>query len=176
MRGRRQLIALVALAFGCSHPSALAELASQADLVGVLNQPVVDTLVARVHAVKHELRGNVPGWETQWRIAELANDQLGLPPFAQMVPPGPGWHPVPASVLGMRGYVHTRAGQLVAAGDRDGLAFLVRDERARYARGLAEVDEHLTEIEHWLGVTSSSSSRRSDSSRPDTSGGFRTSP
>lgn len=172
MRRRWQLIAACACA--CSHPTELAKLEAEAALVGVLNQPVVDSLVVRVSAIKRDLRGNVPGWEAQWRIAELANDQLGLPPFAQLVPPGPGWHPVPASLLGMRGYVEARARQLAVAGNRADLAFLVRDERARYARGLAEVDDHLCEIERWL--TTSSSSRRSDSSRPGTSAGFRTSP
>ncbi len=169
----RALVIAVALV-ACSHPNELATLQAQADAVGVVNQPALDALVARVRFIKRELRGNLPGWEMQWRIAELANDQLGLWPFAQMTPPGPEWRPVPASLLGMRPYVQVRARQLVEAKDRAALAFLVTDERARYARGLGEVRDHVAAIEAWL--RSSSSSRRSDSSRLDTSGSIRTSP
>ncbi|HEY6040373.1 MAG TPA: hypothetical protein VIV58_39080, partial [Kofleriaceae bacterium] len=172
MRGQ-QLIVALALA-GCPHPNELARLQRDADVVGAINQPALDALVFRVELVKRELRGNLPGWETEWRIAELANDQLGLPPFAQLEPPGPAWRPVPTSLLGMRGYVQVRARQLADAHDGAALAFLVSDARARYARGTGEVGEHLGEIERWLRT--SSSSRRSDSSRPGTSGSIRTSP
>jgi len=169
----RAVVVMLALA-ACSHPNELASLQAEATVTGVVTKPVLDTLVERVHFIKRAMGSNVPGWETQWRIAELADDQLGLPPLAQDVPPGRGWRPVPTSLLGMRWYVDERATQLVEAKDRAALAFLVSDERVRYVRGLGEVRDNIAEIESW--IRTSSSSRRSDSSRPDTSGSIRTSP
>jgi len=169
----RAVVVAIVLA-ACSHPNELAGLQAEAAVAGVVTQPVLDTLVERVHFIKREMGANRPGWETQWRIAELADDQLGMPPLAQDVPPGPEWRPVPTSLLGMRIYVDGRARQLAEAKDRAALAFLVSDERARYARGLGEVRDHIVEVEDWIRTFSSS--RRSDSSRPDTSGSIRTSP
>ena len=169
-----RVVALALALAACSHPNELASLQAEAAVVGAVNQPALDALVERVRFIKREMRGNAPGWETQFRIAQLANDQLGLPPFEQTVPPGPGWKAVPTSLLGMRAYVNARAGQLAEARDRAALAFLVSDERTRYGRGLGEVRDHLAGIEAWLRT--SSSSRRSDSSRPDISGSIRTSP
>lgn len=62
----------------------------------------------------------------------------------------PGWRAVPISLLGMQNYVRMRANELVEAHDRDGLAFLVSDTRARYARGMIEVSTYLTDVETWL--------------------------
>ena len=135
---------------GCGGPTDILDLREQAYTAGVLSQPTLDTLVFRVRYLKREMRGNLAGWEAHWRNAELANDQLGLPPFSQLEQPMPGWRAVPISLLGMQNYVRMRANELVEAHDRDGLAFLVSDTRARYARGMIEVSTYLTDVETWL--------------------------
>jgi len=135
---------------GCRGPTDILDLRQQAYTVGIISQLTLDTLVFRVRYLKREMRGNLPGWEAYWRIAELANDQLGLPPFSQPEQPMPGWRAVPISLLGMQDYARVRADELVQAHDRDGLAFLVRDTRARYARGMIEVSAYLIDVETWL--------------------------
>ena len=113
-------------------------------------RPRVAALVLRLAHVKERLRGNLPGWETELRVAELANDELGLPPFEQEVPPGPQWRPSPASLLGIEATVTKRAGELT---DRARLQFLVDDTQARYVKGVAEVDARVAELEAYLAKT-----------------------
>ena len=140
---------MIALLIACSRPG-VHELAGEADAIAVAHAPALGALVARIGRLKRGLRGNRPAWESMLRVAELANDALGLPPFTQTVPPGPAWRPSPASLLGMAPYVHERAHDLAARGDRTALEHLVADERARYDRGIAEVDANLAEVERWL--------------------------
>jgi hypothetical protein len=109
----------------------------------------VDALVKRIAVAKRELRGQLPGWEQMLRIADLANDQLGLPPFVQIVPPGPAWRPSPASLLGIAAVVQARTEELAGADRRSDLAALLADERRRYHDGIAEVTERLDEIDRW---------------------------
>ncbi len=144
------LSVLVALAAACSRPDPTAALQAQAAVVVRAYQPALDALVARIAAVKHQLRSDRPGWEMMLRNAEAANDELGLPPFTQATPPGPQWRASPASLLGMGPYVLVRAQQLARRGSRGELAFLVDDAQRRYREGVAEVDRRLAEVEHWL--------------------------
>lgn len=142
----------VALAPGCSAPDPAGALQAQAAEVAHAYQPALDALVARIAALHRTLRGNLPGWETMLRNAEAANDQLGLPPFEQVQPPGPAWRPSPASLLGIAPYVGARAAELARDRRIAELAFVVADEQRRYRDGIAEVDRRLTEIERWLAT------------------------
>ncbi|HSN30535.1 MAG TPA: hypothetical protein VLT45_29820 [Kofleriaceae bacterium] len=139
---------LLALA-ACARRDDLAELRSRIGAAVAEQRPCVAALVLRLARVKDQLRGNRPGWETELRVAELANDELGLPPFTQEVPPGPEWRPSPTSLLGIDPYVVRRASELT---NREALQFLYDDTRARYARGTAEVDARLAELEAWLAT------------------------
>ena len=141
---------ILALFVACSHRDDLADLRARLQANVAQERPHVAALVLRLAHVKQELRGNLPGWESELRIAELANDELGLPPFTQEVPPGPSWQPSPASLLGIEPYVTRRGRELH---DRAALQFLVDDTRARYAAGTAEVDVRLGELEAWLAKT-----------------------
>ncbi len=141
------MILIVLAACACHDP--VAELRGRIGAAVAEERPRVAALVARVARIKEQLRGNRPGWESELRVAELANDELGLPPFTQDVPPGPGWRPSPASLLGIDPYVVRRAGELT---DREALQFLYDDTRARYARGTASVDARLAEVEAWLAT------------------------
>lgn len=141
---------LVVLA--CGRHDDVAALRDDAIAVAHAQQPALDALVARIAHLKQQLRGNLPGWESALRTAELANDELGLPPFTQEQPPGPAWHPSPASLLGIAPYVERRAPELAAANRRDELEFLLRDERVRYARGIVNVGSHLDEVDRWLAA------------------------
>jgi hypothetical protein len=136
--------------FACSKPDDVFALRDRAIAVAVIHGPAVDVQVRRIALLKLGLRGNLPGWENALRIAELANDELGLPPFTQIEPPGPGWKPSPASLLGIAPYVEMRANQLAADRRRGELQFLVEDERARYARGIASVDDRIGQVERWI--------------------------
>jgi hypothetical protein len=107
--------------------------------------------MVRIVALKQYLRGELPGWEDNLRVAELANDELGLPPFTQVQPSGPDWKPSPASLLGIAPYVHEQADKLARSGKLDALRFLVEDERRRYSEGIARVDDRLGQVETWLG-------------------------
>ncbi len=89
------------------------------------------------------------------RSAEAANDALGLPPFTQAQPPGPGWRASPASLLGIGPYVVARAGELADHGKLHELEFLVEDEQRRYREGIAEVDRRLAQIERWIASAAS---------------------
>lgn len=140
-----RLACVVALAVACGDD--IADLRGEADAIARARQVELDALVARIATLKRDLQGNLPGWESMLRVAELANDELGLPPFTQTVPPGPAWRPSPASLLGIAPYVHDRARALI---DRGELEHLVRDERARYTQGIAEVELRLAEVERWL--------------------------
>ncbi|HEX7837118.1 MAG TPA: hypothetical protein VF469_06615 [Kofleriaceae bacterium] len=143
---------LVVLAMGCSRPAPTAVLQAQAAAIVRSRQPALEALVGRVAALKRLLRGNLPGWEAMLRNAEAANDALGLQPFTQSQPPGPGWRPSPASVLGMGPYVLVRARQLAEQGKVRELEFLVEDEQRRYRDGIADVDRRLAQIERWLAA------------------------
>ncbi|MFT3699219.1 MAG: hypothetical protein QM831_39090 [Kofleriaceae bacterium] len=116
----------------------------------IASEVPLDDLVVRIGALKPALVGNRPGWEMALRTAELANDELGLPPFTQTVPPGPAWRPSPASLLGIAAAVQTRADELAAARDWRGLILLIADEQRRYASGIASVRRHLGEVDRWL--------------------------
>lgn len=140
---------MVLLLAACTHRDDLADLRTRLRATVAEERPRVAALVARLAHVKQGLRGNRPGWETELRIAELASDELGLPPFTQEVPPGPSWQPSPASLLGIEPYVTRRAGELH---DRGALQFLVDDTRARYEAGTAEVDARLVQLETWLAT------------------------
>lgn len=137
----------------CTRSNDVAALRDEASAVAVFHQPVLDALVVRVHGLQRDLRTEYPGWPNMFRTAQLANDELGLPPFEQTVPPGPAWRPGPTTLLGMGAYVRTRADELATHGRRDELKFLVTDERARYDRGIASVSEHLDQVEHWLATS-----------------------
>lgn len=148
---RRVVVLVVAL--GCSRSHELEALEREAAAVAQLEQPVLDALVMRTRVLKRELRGNLPGWQNMLRTAELANDLLGLEPFTQAAPPGPGFRPSPTTLLGIAGYVRDRARELVARGQQHELQFLVDDERRRYARGIADVDRELGRVEAWLAAS-----------------------
>ena len=118
----------------CSH-------ARDPNAIAVAHQPQLQALVARVQALKGKLHG--PDWETRLRMAQLANDELGLPPFEQMTPPGPSWHPSPATLLGIADYVRARARELHG----DDLRRLADDEQRRYDLGIHDVEVRLRELE-----------------------------
>jgi len=142
---------MFAVLAACGHRDDMAELRARLASVVAEQRPRVAALVVRIAHVKDRLRGNLPGWESELRVAELANDELGLPPFTQDAPPGPTWRPSPASLLGIEPYVVQRARQL---GDRAQLQFLVEDTRARYVNGVTEVSARVAEVEAWLASTS----------------------
>jgi hypothetical protein len=138
----------------CSRPNDVAALRFEAYAIAALRQPMLAALVDRIHVLHRDLRRELPGWPNMFRTAQLANDELGLPPFEQATPPGPEWRPNPTTLLGMGAYVRTRAAELAMQGHRDELRFLVDDERARYDRGIASVTEHLEQVERWLASSS----------------------
>jgi outer membrane murein-binding lipoprotein Lpp len=146
------VILAVVLVAGCSKPNELAPLERETTTIAAAHQLQLDTLVARIHVLQREIRGNRPGWQTMMRTAELANDQLGLPPFTQTQPPGPEWRPSPATLLGIASYVRHQAADLAKRSKRPQLQFLVDDERRRYDQGIAEVDRNLATVERWLGL------------------------
>jgi hypothetical protein len=110
-------------------------------------EPQVAALVARIAHVKTQLRGNLPGWETQLRLADAANDLVGLPPFTQSEPPGPAWRPSPATLLGFAAYARTHAIDPRALADR-------------YEHDIAAATADLDAIDAWLAR--SRSERRGD--------------
>lgn len=142
---------MIVMIAACSRSNDVAALRFEASALAAVKQPKLDALVARVRDLQHRLRGELPGWPNMLRIAELADDELGLPAFTQATPPGPEWRPNPTTLLGMGAYVRTRAAELANQGRRDELRFLVDDERARYDRGIASVTDHLEQVERWLG-------------------------
>ncbi len=134
----------------CAKPDTLAGLERDAvDLVAT-RQPDLVRLVGRIAMIKRDLRGNRPGWEQMMRVADLANDELGLPPFTQTLPPGPAWAPSPASLLGIGPHVCSHAAELATTHKHDELAFLVADARRRYDEGIARVDDRLGQLERWI--------------------------
>jgi hypothetical protein len=147
-----RLVILLAIA-ACSRSNDIAALQFEASAVAAVNQPRLDALVVRVHELRRRLRGELPGWQNMFRTAQLANDELGLPPFEQDAPPGSEWRPNPTTLLGMGAYVRTRAAELANQHHRDELRFLVDDERARYDRGVASVTQHLEQVERWLAAS-----------------------
>ena len=138
---------MFAVLAACAQHDEIGELRARIDKVVAEQRPRVAALVLRLAHVKARLRGNLPGWENELRVAELANDELGLPPFTQDVPPGPTWRPSPASLLGIEPYVVQRAHELA---DRRQLQFLYDDTRSRYATGVTEVSARVAEVEAWL--------------------------
>ena len=136
-------LALLLLA-ACSN-----DLVREANAIVDHNQPKLDALVARIQGLHRDLRGELPGWENMLRTAELANDELGLPPFTQIEPPGPQWRPNPTTLLGMGAYVRSRAREVSGAA----LQHLVDDERERYDHGIASVTAHVVEVEHWIAAS-----------------------
>lgn len=148
-----RLLAVVMIA-ACSRSNDVAALRFEARAIATIKQPTLDVLVERVHGLQRDLRHELPGWPNMFRTAQLANDELGLPPFEQATLPGPEWRPNPTTLLGMGAYVRARADQLALQGHRGELRFLVDDERARYDRGIASVSEHLEQVERWLAASS----------------------
>lgn len=144
---RRRYDVILWLAAACAPRDDVGELRARVSEVVAEQRPRVAALVLRLAHVKDRLRGNLPGWENELRVAELANDELGLPPFTQDVPPGPTWRPSPASLLGIEPYVVQRAHELT---DRGQLQFLYDDTRSRYATGVTEVSARVAEVEAWL--------------------------
>ena len=151
-RLRAILGALVVTLAACSKSSDVGALQREATAITVFTQPRLDALVVRIRVLKRDLRGNMAGWETMLRTAELANDELGLPPFTQSVPAGPSWKPSPATLLGIGSYVHGQADELANHGKRRELERLVVDERRRYEEGIGEVDRNLSQVESWLAL------------------------
>ena len=148
-------LALVVIAScGKSAPTAsspsLDELAARCDQIAEAEQPTLDALAVRVNALKPEMRHEYPGWVAQFRMAQMANDVLGLPPFEQMEPPVPGRQIPPATLLGMRPYVHQQCPKLAHDGHRHDLEFMLVDMRRRYDEGVAHVDDLLKPIEAWV--------------------------
>ncbi len=125
----------------CSH-----DLAREADAIATRNQPKLDALVVRIHGLQRDLRGERPGWENMLRIAELANDELGLPPFTQTVQAESQWRANPTTLLGMGTYVRKRSHEVSGTA----LQHLVDDERERYDRGIASVTTRIREVERWI--------------------------
>jgi hypothetical protein len=143
---RAALIGLLVLAC-CS--SDLDRLQAQATAVAAAAQPRLVALIVRVYALKRGF-GNRRDWQKLLRISQMANDELGLQPFEQVVPHGPSWKPGPATLLGIAPYILVQADVLAKAGKRHDLEFLVQDERRRYEEGISSVDKHLIQVEHLL--------------------------
>jgi hypothetical protein len=148
-----KLLALVLVVAACGksdskHEPSLDELAARCDQIAADEQPTLDALVSRVTKLKGNI-GHNPGWEAQFRYAQMANDELGLPPFEQLGTP-PGRSLPPASLLGIRPYVHQQCPKLAKQGDRHALEFMLQDMRRRYDEGVAHVDELLKPIEAWV--------------------------
>ena len=141
----------IACAVACSNgqPS-LDDLVERADKTTANEQPILDELVSRVNFLKFNMGHNLPGWEIKFRIAQMANDSLGLQPFEQISQPLPSWRPNPTTLLGMGPYAHDRARKLAHEGKRHDLEFLVEDERRRYDEGVAHVDDLLKQVEQWV--------------------------
>jgi len=137
----------------CSRSNDIAVLRLEICAIAAVNQPKLEALVERVHGLQRSLRGDLPGWPNMLRTAELASDELGLPPFTQTTPPDPTWRPSATTLLGMGAYVRVRAGDLAVQGHRDELRFLIDDERTRYARGITSVTEHVVQVERWLAAS-----------------------
>jgi hypothetical protein len=149
-----RLLVILTIA-ACARSNDVAPLQFEASVIAAVNQPKLDALVVRVHDLRRRLRGELPGWQNMFRTAQLANDELGLPPFEQTTPPGPEWRSSSTTLLGMGAYVRSRAAELATQHRRDELRFLVDDERARYDRGIASVTEHLEQVERWLAASRS---------------------
>jgi hypothetical protein len=143
------IVGVLALLAACARADEGGALRAQVGAVIAEQRPRVAALVLRLAHVKERLRGNRTGWESELRIAELANDELGLPPFTQDAPPGPGWRPSPTSLLGIEPYVTARSRELT---DRRALQFLCDDTRVRYAAGLTEVGARIAQLEAWLAT------------------------
>lgn len=143
---RATWIGLLVLA-GCS--SDLDRLQAEANRVAVAAQPRLVMLVARVFALKRGF-GDRPDWQMLLRMSQVANDELGLEPFEQIVPPGPNRKLPPGSLLGIAPYVLVQAEVLAKAGKRHDLEYLIQDERRRYDEGIASVDKQLILIERLL--------------------------
>jgi hypothetical protein len=149
----------IACVVGCSNGRPdLDDLAKSADKIAADEQPILDDLVSRVNYLKFNMGHNLPGWELKMRVAEMADEALGLQPFAQLSQPLPSWKPSPTSLLGMGPYVHVQAQKLAHEGKRHDLEFLIEDERRRYDEGVAHVDDLLKQVEQWLALNRGSGS------------------
>ncbi len=126
MRHRRAIaVACVLACAGCSDRRDARELEREITALTESYQPLIDDLVARLQHLKHDIRDTMSGWENAFRMAQLANDAIGLQPFEQMVPPGPGFRNPPASLLGMGAAIRKHAAELASAGKTDELAALL---------------------------------------------------
>ena len=142
------LVGLVA----CAKSNELATLQDEAASIARDQDPALRALMARVAALKRDMGHNRPGWETMLQYANLADDELGLPPFTQADAPALGWQPSPATLLGIGPFVRKKAAELAKAGKTEELRFLVTDERRRYAEGIKSVQDHLAQVESWLAA------------------------
>lgn len=147
---RRYLLLYVIAACDSREPDA--RLAGEVHALVTSEQRVLAGPLARIARAKRELHGNPPGWEKTLRIAELANDGLGLPPFTQAVAPGPQWRANPATLLGMGPYAEARADALAHEHRTTELAALLADVHARYDRGIAEVAAELDDVDRRIGA------------------------
>jgi hypothetical protein len=151
-----RLAIAIALVAACSSEPSLDDLVQQSDAIATFHEQILNTFVIRVSWLKTHMGHNQPGWERSVRVAEMANDLLGLSPFAQTVPTKPGRVIPPASLLGMGPYVHDESRKRAQQGDRHGLEFLVQDEERRYCEGEPKVTALLDDVEGWVAAQSAS--------------------
>ncbi len=144
------LVVVLIAAVACARTREPTQLEGAAIAIAVESRPRLDALVARIVALKRELRGDRPGWQDMLRLADAANDLIGLPPFTQSEAPGPAWRPSPATLLGIEPYVRGLAPELAIGGRLDELRFLVVDERRRYDESIAAASTDLDLVERWL--------------------------
>src|SRR5579884_1122892 len=96
-------VAMLAIALACGACEGrrdARELQGELAALAASYQPLIDELFARIHHLKRDMHGQ-PGWEDAFRVAQLANDKIGLPPFEQTAPPGPEFRNSPGSLLGL---------------------------------------------------------------------------
>jgi len=145
------LLAIAACGKNDSKPEpSLDELAARCNQIAAAEQPTLDALVSRVHALKFNMGHNYPGWQAQFRYAQMANDELGLVPFEQATPGLPNRIPPRTTLLGMQAYAAQQCPKLAKQGNRHDLEFMLTDMRRRYDEGVAHVDGLLKPIEAWV--------------------------
>jgi hypothetical protein len=137
----------VAATAACGSPPILA---SDIDAIVDLYKPLLDDLARRVQQTKHTIRDTMPEWQHAARTAEAASDELGLPPYTQTVPPGPGYTPPPSELIGMGLEAKRRAAKLEASGDTAQLAPLLADVRRRYVTQIIHISARLDLVEWWV--------------------------
>jgi hypothetical protein len=145
-------IAGLALAACSTQPKPDAkELAAEIDALVASYQPQLDVLVARVEHTKPGLAGHLgaSGWDRAWRIAEAANDVLGMPPYLATTPAGPERLIPPGSPLGIGPDLKKRVPKLVEANNTEALARILLDVRMRFFGDIVQVSNYLDQVEYW---------------------------